>query len=203
MNMVIDLTVPLNQTTPVYPGDPKAKMVPAGTIEKNGWLDHTLSLNTHLGTHIDAPAHMLSSGKTLDQYTVDKFIGRGVYVDVLDHIFDVSKLKRIDIKPDDIVLLHTNMIKQYNSPDYYQKYPRVTENFAKYLVEQKVSMVGMDMCGPDYPPFPIHKLLLDNDVLIIENMTNIDKLASKTFSVSALPLNLSLDGSPARVIATV
>ena len=62
-------------------------------------------------------------------------------------------------------------------------------------------MVGMDSASPDYPDFPIHKILLRNDILIIENLTNLHLLAGQQFKIYALPLNLEIDGSPARVIA--
>jgi len=57
------------------------------------------------------------------------------------------------------------------------------------------------MGSPDHEPFPIHKLLLSNDVLIIENLTNLEKLAGKEFRIIALPINLQEDAAPARVIA--
>ncbi len=62
-------------------------------------------------------------------------------------------------------------------------------------------MIGLDVSGPDYDPYPIHQKLLAEDVLIIENLTNLDQLYDLDFEVSALPLKLDLDGSPARVIA--
>jgi kynurenine formamidase len=64
-------------------------------------------------------------------------------------------------------------------------------------------MIGVDMCSPDHPDFPIHKLLLSHDVLIIENLTNVSVLEGKEFKITALPLKLDIDGSPARVIAEI
>jgi kynurenine formamidase len=63
-------------------------------------------------------------------------------------------------------------------------------------------MVGLDTGSVDTGDvFPIHKILLGGDVLIIENMTNLAPLAGKAFTVYALPLKLEVDGSPARAIA--
>jgi hypothetical protein len=78
------------------------------------------------------------------------------------------------------------------------------QEVAKYLVDAKVKMVGVDTCSVDNQDgFPIHKILLAGKVLIIENLTNLNQLTGKDFKVYALPLNLQIDGSPARVIAEI
>lgn len=200
---VVDLTVPLNEQTPVYPGDPTTVIKPAGIFSKDGFNDHLVSVGTHVGTHIDAPLHMLADGKSLDQIPVGQFVGRGVYVKVEDKKFDLDKIKNVGIEEGDIVLFHTGLIDIYNKEEYYSDYPEIPEEVAKYLVDKKVKMVGMDMSGPDHPPFKIHKILLGGGVLIIENLTNLSELANKDFTVYALPIKLQVDGAPARVIAQV
>jgi kynurenine formamidase len=75
--MIIDLTHRLNKNTPVYPGDAEIKISSTDTIEENGYLGHNLQLGTHSGTHIDAPAHMISGSKTLDKFGIESFVGRG------------------------------------------------------------------------------------------------------------------------------
>lgn len=201
--MILDLTVPLNEATPVYPGDPKPEIKPAGVLERDGYQDHAITLGTHIGTHIDAPAHMVEDGKTLDQMPIEQFVGRGVCVKVENKVFDIETIRAAGIQEGDIVLFHTGFDKSYHDPAYFEDYPQIPEDVANYLVEQKVSMVGMDMCSPDHEPFKIHKLLLSNNVLIIENLTNLDKLFGENFEVVAMPLNLQIDGAPARVIAKI
>lgn len=200
---LIDLTVPLNKQTPVYPGDPAVSIVPAGVFKKDGFNDHLVSIGTHAGTHIDAPFHMLADGKTLDQIPIEQFVGRGVYIKVEDKKFELDKVKNVDIQEGDIVLFHTGLIDRYEQETYYTDYPEIPEAIAKYLVEKKIKMVGMDMSGPDHEPFKTHKILLGGGVLIIENLTNLDKVAGKEFMVYALPIKLEVDGAPARVIAQV
>lgn len=199
---IIDLSVLLNDKTPVYPGDPAIVIKPAGVFDKDGFNDHLVSVGTHVGTHIDAPFHMLADGETLDQIPVDKFVGSGCYIKV-DGEFDLEAIKQVDIREGDIVLFHTGAIEYYHEPRYYQDTPEMPEDVAHYLVEKKIKMVGMDMSGPDEQPFKTHKILLGGGVLIIENLTNLDKLAGKDFTVYALPIKLELDGAPARVIAQI
>jgi arylformamidase len=198
--MHIDLSVPVNEQTPVYPGDPATKIEPAGVLAEDGYNDHYISLGTHVGTHIDAPLHMLEDGLSLDKLPVEQFVGNGILVEVTGNDFEA--VKQADIQAGDIVLFRTGMSDKYHDPIYFEDYPAMSEEVANYLVETKVKMVGVDTCSVDNQDgFPIHKILLAGKVLIIENLTNLNQLVSKDFKVYALPLNLQIDGSPARVIA--
>ena len=200
--MIIDLTVPLNEQTPVYPGDPKTKIEPAGVLTNDGYTDHYVSIGTHVGTHIDAPMHMLANGSSLDQVNVEQFVGRGRLVEVSGN--DFNAVKNADVQAGDIVLFRTGMSNKYNDPVYFEEYPAMSEDIAQYLVEQKVKMVGFDTCSADNQDgFPIHKTLLNGGVLIIENLTNLDQLIGKEFTLYALPIKLQVDGAPARVIAVL
>lgn len=200
--MYIDLSVPLNEQTPVYPGDPATKISPAGVFAKDGFNDHYISVGTHVGTHIDAPLHMIDGGKSLDQFPIDKFIGRGRLVKIDGNDFDA--VKQAGIQEGDIVLLSTGMGDKYLEPAYFDEYPVMSDEIAKFLVDSKVKMIGLDACSVDGPDgFPIHKILLAGDVLIIENLTNLSALEGKNFKVYALPLNLQIDGSPARVVSEI
>ena len=201
--MFIDLSVPINEQTPVYPGDPATKIAPAGDLKRDGWCDHYLSFGTHVGTHVDAPAHMIDGGITLNQIPLDHFAGKGKYIK-LDNGFDLADIKQADLQEGDIVLFDTGMAAKYHDKVYFEDYPAMNEEVANYLVSCKVKMVGLDTCSADNQDgFPIHKILLANDVLIIENLTNLQQLEGKNFKVYALPLNLEIDGSPARVVAEV
>lgn len=199
--MIIDLSVKLNEQTPVYPGDPKTIIKSSGVLSRDGYCGHYISVGTHVGTHIDAPAHMIAGGKTLDQLDLGQFVGRGKYIKV-DGQFDLQTVLRAELREGDIVLFHTVMSDYYYEKVYFEEYPVMSKEVAQYLVACKVKMVGVDTCSVDNDSsFPIHKILLGGNVLIIENLTNLHQLTNKDFTVYALPLKLDLDGSPARVIA--
>lgn len=198
--MLIDLSVLLNEQTPIYPGDPATKIESAGLLEKDGYTDHYISIGTHVGTHIDAPMHMLEGGKSLDQIPIEQFVGKGRVVEIIGGDYDC--VKSADIQEGDIVLLHTGMSDKYNESVYFEDYPTMSEEVAKYLVETKIKMVGVDTCSVDNQDgFPIHKILLAGNVLIIENLTNLSQLSGNDFTVHALPIKLQIDGAPARVVA--
>lgn len=206
-HMLIDLTFPVNEHTPVYPGDPRIEIRQGGTVAADGYRDHLIQFGTHVGTHIDAPSHMIEDGKSLDEYPLSRFVGRGVLL-CADGEFTLTQVENADIRAGDVVLFETGTSARYYEPTYFTDYPVLTEEIARYLVEKKVGIVGVDTCGPDKEPFPVHKILLKNDVLIIENVANLDQLREqslpgKEFKVFALPLNLATDGAPVRVMAEV
>ena len=200
----IDLSVLVNEQTPAYPGDPKIKIETIGEFAKDSYNDHKVCFGIHSsGTHIDAPNHMVDGGKTLDQIPLENFVGRGKLVEVKDKKFDLAVVKEAGIEEGNIALFHTGLSEIYHKPEYYSDRPAMSEEIANYLVEKKIKMIGLDMCSPDKEPFPVHRILLGAGILIIENMTNLNKLTGKEFTVYALPIKLALDGAPARVIAEV
>ena len=201
--MYIDLSVVIDEHTPVYPGDPATVIKPAGKLEADGYNDHFVSIGTHVGTHIDAPYHMIADGQTLDQFPVDQFVGRGRLIKLDNKEYDLQQLQKTDIREGDIVLFYSGMDNLYKEKAYFEDYPAMSDEVANYLVAKKVKMVGIDMCSPDHDEFTAHRTLLGSGVLIIENLTNLSALEGKVFEVIALPIKLPIDGAPARVIAKI
>ena len=80
MNKVIDLTQLINSSMTVYPGTVPTAIEKYNTIEKDGFAELKLTFCTHIGTHIDAPCHILENMKSLDQFPVDKFIGKAILI---------------------------------------------------------------------------------------------------------------------------
>lgn len=203
---IIDLTHTFTNNMPVFPGDPKSTLEQIAFIEKDTYNDHKLTTLMHVGTHMDAPLHMIAGGKTINEITPDKFIGKGALIDVRgkDRI-DSAVLKNVQIDEGSIVLLYTGFGSKFRTEDYFKDNPYLTEGFANKMVEFKVKMVGMDMLGPDYDkPWATHKILLGNEILILENLTNLNQLIDiKDFEVIALPGKFKSDGAPVRVIAKI
>ena len=200
--MLIDLSVLLNEKTPVYPGDPETKIKEAGILGKENYRDHYVCVGTHVGTHMDAPSHMADDGANLDAIPLERFTGRGIYIKV-GKSFDLAEVQKADIRTGDIVFFHTGMSDHYHEKAYYENYPAISEDIANYLVEKKVKIVGVDMCSVDHEPFPVHRILLGVGVLIIENLTNLGVLSGKEFRIHAYPVKLELDGAPVRVVAEI
>lgn len=101
-----------------------------------------------------------------------------------------------------IVLLYTGHGTLFGQSEYFTDYPVLTESFAEHLVRKKVKMIGFDTPSPDKNPYAIHRIFMNNGILIAENLTNLDKLLGvESFEVIALPLLIQADAAMARVIA--
>ena len=201
---MVDLTHTFINDMPVYPGDPKSTLEQTAFIDKDTYNDHKISTLMHVGTHMDAPLHIVENGKKIDEIDLERFLGKGIVINVTGkEKIDASVLKDILIDEGSIVLLYTGFGQKYGTEAYFHGYPEVTEDFANKMVEFKVKILGMDMLGPDLDlPWPVHKILLSNEILIIENLTNLDKLIGiKNFKIIALPAKLNSDAAFVRVIA--
>jgi len=201
----IDLTHIFDTDMPVYPGDPIPELVQIADLHKEGYTDYQIKTGMHVGTHMDAPLHMLEGGKWLSDITVEKFIGKGCLIDARGaSVVSADFLEKSGAKKDDIVLVMTGFSEKYRQPEYYEKYPEIGEDFAGKAIELGVKIVGMDTPSPDRPPFKVHKLLLGKEILIIENLTNLKSLIdAKDFEIFALPAKLHTEAAPVRVIAKI
>ena len=81
---ILDLTHLIEEAMPVYPETEPPKLTPSNTFEQHGFRETLLTMGSHTGTHMDAPAHMLRDGKTLDQFPADKYIGTAYVLDCSD-----------------------------------------------------------------------------------------------------------------------
>lgn len=206
MSKLVDLTQTFSpENMPVYPGDDPAKLVCEASFPHDPYVCHRIESGIHVGTHMDAPLHMVEGGKKLTEFPLEKFTGRGHLIDARNcPSIDADLLADHDINAGDIVLVFTGFGNKFKDPDYFDTDPDFTESFSKKLVERGVDIVGMDMAGPDHAPFPMHHILLGNDVLIIENLTNLESLLNaKNFRIHAYPVKLDVEGAPVRVVAEI
>ena len=199
----IDLTQPFITPTPVYPGDPSPTLEQIATVAKDGFTDHRIETAMHIGTHMDAPLHMITEAKKLYEFPVEKFIGTGKLLDARDKKeIDGSVFEGVSVLPGDIVLIHTGWSSNYGKDSYFTEYPVLTEDFAQAAIAFGAKIIGIDTPSPDREPYAVHKLLLEKEILIIENLTNLDQLVGlEDFDVFALPVPWPTDAAPVRVVA--
>jgi kynurenine formamidase len=148
--------------------------------------------------------HFGMSNKYLNEFPLEKFIGKGVMLDVRGekNIKMKDAYRSLELK-EKIVLFYTGKDKDFGSEDYFTNNPVIQRDLAHFLVNNEIKMIGLDSSSPDQSPFEIHKIFFKNNVLICENLTNFDKVFGKEFDVIALPLNVRADSSIARVVAVV
>lgn len=205
---LIDLTHKIDQETPVYPGTPQVKVDTFVTVEQDGFREKLFQIASHVGTHLDAPAHMFAGGKFLDDYPIHRFKGSAVVVDVRSY-------GKLELGPDvienvpvvDFVLFYTGYDRKWGQPGYFDNFPYPSSELAKALVAKDIKVLGVDTVSVDAvqnTTYPVHRELLGNDVLVIENLTNLGALPSDVFQFMALPLNVAqADGAPVRAVAII
>lgn len=204
---IIDLTLPY------YAGMRGVSIEPDRIMERDGVNTTDVRLNTHAGTHLDAPVHFVAGARTIDQVDLNKCLGPALVLD-LTHVgkggvFDVQDLepyaKRIHVGSR--LLLRTDWDKHAGLPDYREDHPYVTLEAARWLVDKGVWLLGLD--SPSAGPLPIrdllsatHQVLLGAEIVIVESLANLRQIQQDEVFFVALPLKMQqLDGSPVRAVA--
>ena len=209
--MIIDLTRTFTEDMTVYPGSPKPELKQIASIDKDGYNVKLITVTSHTGTHMDAPNHMVPNTTTLDKLPVDHFIGKAcVVVCQQGQNIDIDLLKKHAqlIEKADFVLFYSGWEHKWDTEDYLKDFPVLTEQAAKYLTEQNLKGIGLDLISVDpvdSQDMAIHKILLSHNLVIVENLTNLSMLPiDRVFDFMSLPIKiLNADGAPARAIAMI
>ncbi len=207
----IDLSQILNERMPVYPGTEQPVFREATTIERDGFAEKLLSLYSHTGTHMDAPAHILTAAKSLDDFGIDTFIGRGRVLDATGLSGRISKklvtAELRDSKGIDFLLIYTGWSAKWGEPGYFDDFPVCDDGAIRYIAERGLKGLGVDCISVDpvgSTEMPNHRALLSREMVIIENLCNLDKLMGRDFQFCCFPLKIeNADGSPIRAVALV
>ncbi len=198
-----DLTRTLSQQMPVYPGDPQPKFERYVKLEDDGANITRIVLGSHTGTHVDAQWHFLQDGKGMDKEPLAKFIGEAAVIDVSSKPagkgVTASDLNHTAAKKNDILLIYTG------TGDHRTEFTYIDVSAAKWMVNREIKCVGIDTLSVEKygrKDAPVHKMLLSNDIGIIENLnSSLKQFAGKREFLICLPLPLQgVDGSPARAI---
>lgn len=205
MIQLIDLSHPLHLQTPIYPGDRPFLLNLDASFVQEGYTTYHLSTNLHVGTHIDAPAHLSVNPRLIDEFPLDYFFGKGILLDVRNQsVITAKKEYEASILPESIVLLWTGWDQYYHKENYFFDYPVIDHSFSELMVRKQIKILGIDSCSPDKEPFSEHQYLLAKNVLLLENMTNLEQLISvPQFSISAFPIPLSAEASLVRAVAYI
>ncbi len=190
---IIDLSLPIEEGMPFYPGDPEPHVKKFIGYEEKGYMVHQLIIGTHTATHVDVPAHFIPGGKTLEKVGIEHFIGEG-------EAFKVDT----EISPrTDVILIYTGTNKKWRKGWKMDDIKVINEELAEKLVKSKVKLVGID--SPSIGSPEVHRILLSNDVIIVENLSDsLSMLVGKRFTLYAVPILISgADGGQARAFAYI
>lgn len=202
---LIDVSVPLDITTPTYPGNTPFTIEP---MMRTGRGDHanvsSLHMSAHAGTHVDAPWHSLDDGPRTESLSLDVLIGlaRVVEIDARGGI-TAGDLEPFQLAGQERVLLKTANSRLWSSPDFHQDFVGIAESGAKHLVACGVKLVGVDYLSVEVykaPGAPAHHALLRAGVAIVEGL-NLRGVDPGLYDLTCLPLRIvGCDGAPARAV---
>ncbi|GFZ31412.1 cyclase [Clostridium zeae] len=209
---VIDLTHTISEKMPVYPGTEEPKLEMVNTYDKNGFKETLLTMFSHTGTHMDAPAHIFDKKTTLDSFPVEQFVGKALVIDCSDlktgEKITIKYIEGVKEKADEaeFILFRTGWEELWDTDAYFGEYPYITEEVADYLIQSKKKGVGLDVIGIDPiadENLTLHKkLFAETEIVVIENLNNLKKVGNDLFTLCALPLKYeNADGAPIRAIA--
>lgn len=211
---IIDLSHPVYHNCPSWPDFPLIKISSLKILPKDGCnIELIEDYNPHIGTHIDAPLHQIEDGKPIDEIPLEEFIGEGVIID-LSYKKDRESVTSFDLEKyssslheKDIALLYFGWSKYRGfNKKYLYDYPYLDASGAKWLVKKKVKAVGCDTLSiaSRYDNEGVHKILLSNNILIIEELNNLDQLMNNKgeWILCFFPINFKgCSGAPCRAIA--
>lgn len=210
---LIDLTLKISPQLPSFPGSPQPQFITWAKNKVDGYNLELIFLSSHSGTHIDAPFHFIDKGLKIDQIPLERFVCDAI-------LFRIKKGSNQSITKNDIIkfekkhgkILHNSTIifatgwyKNLPKKDYFENNPGLSIDAARYLAAKRINLVGIDSPSIDLGKnsnFSVHRILLSNSVLIVENLCNLEKISGVYFKLIVLPLKLGgATGSPVRAIA--
>lgn len=203
---VIDLSHPIVDGMLVYPGDPAVHVSPALTLDADGVAVTSLRMGSHTGTHIDAPSHTVTGGRTLGAVSLNELVGDALVLRVPG--LAPGALYSLPSLPDSvppIVAIDTGWAQWFGTPRALE-HPALDPESARLLVERGMRILAVDTLSPDptgsSSDFPVHDVVLGADGLIVENLCGLDAVPDRVW-MGFFPLRLDGDGAPVRAVAFV
>jgi arylformamidase len=220
---VIDLTMKITPSIRVFPGSPQPSFIPWSRFDVNGYDSEAMFMSTHTGTHVDAPCHFKPGLASIDMISADRLVCNATLIRVektANQLIEEQDLGDDQIRQGYAVVIATGWEKRSGNSNYMSENPGLSKQAARYLSRKKVNAVAIDSpsidAGADTKKkFVAHNILLSSNILVVENLCNLDKIARRnssnsnynssaatTFTLVISPLKLGgATGSPARVLA--
>jgi arylformamidase len=209
---IIDLSHNLISGDLVLDGEQNPKLEEISNIKAKGYAVTLISIHSHTGTHIDAPSHMIEGAKTLTSFPISKYYGQGMMIQCKEFAnkeIPLSYLQQFEesISKAEFIILNTGWDQKWNTLEYFKNFPVLSEESASWLSRFNLKGIGIDSISIDHidsQTTPIHKILLSNEILIIENLTNLNELTNKSFNFQCMPIKFKdIEGSPVRAVAHI
>ncbi len=191
---------------------PVEKIMPEIKRQKDAWyILSEVTMSSHVGTHVEFPYHHLKEGQDAADFPLERLIGEAVMLDFSckkgGEAITLDELKAYEhkIKKGDILLIKTGLDRLFQTERWMEE-PYITTEGIKWLIDEKeITCLGTDAAGIemlDADGQPNHVLLFENNIPMVESMTNFSSLQKERFLIFILPLPIKgLDSCPVRIIA--
>ena len=182
-------------TCQIYPGDPTPEKKVLSSMEKGDLYNLTaFSMCAHNGTHIDAPFHFIKDGKTVNQISLEAFVGMAYVAEHQGIVTGEDAVKIIEKAKEQ----HQEAAKRI----LIKGDAEVSLEAAKVFASSDILLLGNESqtIGPENAPMAVHLALLEANVILLEGI-RLSDVSEGVYLLNAAPLNLSgADGSPCRAI---
>lgn len=222
---IIDLTHPITEGMPVWPGDPHIFIENVSDFQNDGYYMNNISMSEHTGTHIGAPLHFYPFGSDVTQIPLQNLIMKALKINLTKHtsknpdylltINDIIKWEEENtrITSQYLMLIETGWSQYWGKPKVYfgfkheeMHFPGISLDAIVFLAEQrKIKTIGIDSAGIDGGlslDFIVNKYCSDNNIYHLENLTNLSQVkeTGALIFIGALPIRGG-SGSPCRILA--
>ena len=178
-----------------------------------------ISMPAGLGTHMDAPAHCISTGKTIDQLSLDDTCAPCIVIDVSKEAHEsyqvsIAAIEEFEqtygrISSNSFVIIRTGWDELWSKPEAYRnhlKFPSISHEAALFLLDRKIVGLGIDTLSPDTSNsgYPVHQTILGAGKYIVENVANSTELPPRGSFSLALPMHIKdATEAPIRLVGLI
>ena len=169
-----------------------------------------IEIASNTGTSIDVPFHRYADGADLSEIALGTFTGvEGILIEAPASnaiAIDETFFRGLDLQGK-AVLIYTGWDIYWQTEQYYQNHPFLTDTAAKMLAEKKVKLVGIDTFNIDDTRTrirPAQSTLLLAGIPIVEHLCNLSLLPADGFRFYCVPPKIKGLGSfPVRAFAEI
>lgn len=206
MKKLMDVTLPLTNTLPAWPGDPAPEIVRQASIAAGDMVNLSgIKASLHWGTHIDAPYHLNPDGWTVDQIPPEILLGPAKVVEIPGTAqITAAHLRNKNLHGVERVLFKTRNSKFWNEKplQFHRDFTALSPDAAYFLLKTGCRLIGIDSLSIDLfeaEDLPVHKILFAGNVVAIEGL-DLRNVPAGDYQLICLPLKIvDGDGAPARV----
>lgn len=219
----IDLTHTLSSSTPYWDGSCGFTLTTdtdyADCIPPNIFRTQKINMCAGVGTHMDAPAHGVPGGKTIEKLPVTDLVSDCIVIRVdqeahetyviMPSVIELFEKYNGVIPPNSFVIFYTGWDQHWSTPEKFindYRFPSVDVSTAELLLKRGIAGLGIDTlsCDTGKNGFPVHRAVLGEGKYLVENVANANLLPPT--GAKSLVLPMKIEGgteAPIRLIALV